>query len=85
MRCSWLKRKNRGGENAKTSPVSTAAAALNPTRRPSTYAPSPHSTHDSSETTFTASTGFPVSHSTGAAKNALPIRFSEYASESRFG
>ena len=66
-------------------PVSSGAAGLNPTRRPSTYAPSPHSTHDSSDTTLTASTGFPVSHSTGAAKTALPIRFSEYASELRLG
>ena len=67
------------------SPASTAAAGLRPTRRPRTYAPSPHSTTDSSETTFTASTGLPVSHSTGAANRALPMRFSENASELRCG
>ena len=37
----------------------------------------PHSTHVSSAVRFIASTGLPVSQMIGAAKKALPIRFSE--------
>ena len=40
----------------------------------------PQSTHVRSAVRFIASTRLPVSQMIGAAKNALPIRFSEYAS-----
>ena len=59
------------------SPASVAPNGPTPTRRARTYAPIPQRTQDNSATTFIARTGLPVTHSTGAAKKALPIRFSE--------
>ena len=60
-------------------PQMTAAAMLSPTRRASTYAPTPHRMLDSMHTRFAASSGLPVSQITGAANNAMPITFSPYA------
>ncbi len=70
-------RKKRGGAARNTIPLSTAPALLMPTRRASTYAPSPHSTHDTNCTKLSASTRLPVSQMIGAASRPLPRRFSE--------
>ena len=85
VRCVWPNRKNRAGENAKMRPQTMAAATLRPSRRASTNAPSPQSTHDASDTTFIARTGLPVSQMAGAAKITLPIMFSENASVRGYG
>jgi len=67
----------RGGEKAKTRPAMIANAGRTPSRRARTYVPVPHRTTDRSATTFSPSARLPVSHTTGAANSALPIRFSE--------
>ena len=54
-------------------------------RRASRYAPVPHSTHERSAVRLVPSTMLPVSQMIGAAKKALPIRFSEYASVFAYG